>query len=149
MLKNYVWNYPKNINGSYCPIQQTSGVLGRWKDLILNKDSILQGINNLNHHIGLTILVNKYDGIDLPENACRLLVIDGLPTARNSIDKIRQSELSGSSNRVNQIVHKVEQGMGRGIRSNDDYCVIFLMGKDLTSQLYMEKPKTISRQKLN
>ncbi|HAT8176179.1 TPA: DEAD/DEAH box helicase family protein [Legionella pneumophila] len=107
-------------------------------DLILNKDSILQGIEQLKTtHIGLTILVNKYDGIDLPENACRLLVIDGLPTARNSIDKIRQSELSGSSNRVNQIVHKVEQGMGRGIRSNDDYCVIFLMGKDLTSQLYM------------
>lgn len=72
----------------------------------------------------------------MPENACRLLVIDGLPAARNNIDKIRQSELAGSSNKVNQIVHKVEQGMGRGVRSNDDYCVIFLMGKDLTSQLY-------------
>ncbi|WP_298624810.1 DEAD/DEAH box helicase family protein [uncultured Legionella sp.] len=106
-------------------------------DLILNKDTILQGIEQLKTtHIGLTILVNKYDGIDLPEDACRLLVIDGLPTARNNIDKIRQSELSGSSNRVNQIAHKVEQGMGRGVRSNDDYCVIFLMGKDLTSQLY-------------
>ncbi len=72
----------------------------------------------------------------LPDNACRLLVIDGLPDSRNKIDRIRQSELAGSTRRANQIVHKVEQGMGRGIRSNDDYCVIFLMGKDLTSQLY-------------
>lgn len=29
--------------------------------------------------VGLTVLVNKYDGIDLPDDACRILVIDGLP----------------------------------------------------------------------
>ena len=26
--------------------------------------------------------------------------------------------------------------MGRGVRSNDDYCVVFLMGKSLISHLY-------------
>jgi hypothetical protein len=26
--------------------------------------------------------------------------------------------------------------MGRGVRSNDDHCVVFLVGRDLTSQLY-------------
>ncbi|MDR3443595.1 MAG: helicase C-terminal domain-containing protein [Legionella sp.] len=111
-----------------------------WEDvaaLTLDKDNIHAGIEQLKiKHIGLTILVNRYDGIDLPDNACRLLVIDGLPDSRNKIDKIHQSELSGSTRRANQIVHRVEQGMGRGIRSNDDYCVIFLMGKDLTSHLY-------------
>ena len=111
-----------------------------WDDgdtLILDKDNIHEGIEKLKkEHVGLTILVNRYDGIDLPDNACRLLVIDGLPDSRNKIDRIRLSELAGSTRRANQIVHKVEQGMGRGIRSNDDYCVIFLMGKDLTSQLY-------------
>ena len=35
---------------------------------------------------GITILVNKYDGIDLPEDACRFLVIDGLPTMRSEYD---------------------------------------------------------------
>ena len=30
-------------------------------------------------HVGLVVLINKYDGIDLPDDACRVLVIEGLP----------------------------------------------------------------------
>jgi hypothetical protein len=30
----------------------------------------------------------------------------------------------------------VEQGMGRGVRSNDDYCAVLLIGKTLTRKLY-------------
>ena len=40
---------------------------------ILDKDSIEAGIQRLkNGHVGLTVLVNKYDGIDLPGKACEL-----------------------------------------------------------------------------
>ena len=31
-------------------------------------------------HVGLVVLVNKYDGIDLPREACELRVVDGVPT---------------------------------------------------------------------
>lgn len=52
-------------------------------DMILKKDNIYDGISKLKaQHVGLTILVNRYDGIDLPKSACRLLVIDGLPDVR-------------------------------------------------------------------
>ena len=74
----------------------------------------------------------------LPGDACRILVIDGLPDVRRKIDKVEQSILLGSTRHVNQVIQRIEQGMGRGIRSNDDYCVIFLVGKDLTSQLYSQ-----------
>lgn len=43
-------------------------------------------------HVGLVVLVNKYDGIDLPNDACRIPVIDGLPDVRRKIDIIRQSQ---------------------------------------------------------
>lgn len=87
-------------------------------------------------HIGLTILVNRFDGIDLPGSACRLLVIDGVPDVRRMIDKVEQGVLQGSDRQANQIIQRIEQGMGRGVRSNDDFCVVFLVGKDLTSQLF-------------
>lgn len=31
-------------------------------------------------HIGVVVLVNKYDGVDLPGKACRLLIIAGVPS---------------------------------------------------------------------
>lgn len=113
-----------------------------WKDQadqILNKDNLYEGVTRLKREkVGLTILVNRYDGIDLPKDACRFLVIDGLPVARRLIDKVEQVILMGSSRKVTQLVQKIEQGMGRGVRSSDDYCVVFLMGRNLTSQLYAE-----------
>lgn len=112
-----------------------------WSDissLTMDKDTIYDGVARLkSEHVGLAVLINRYDGIDLPESACRLLVIDGLPNSRSKIDKIRQNELSGSSYQFNEAIHTIEQGMGRGVRSNDDYCVVFLMGKDLTSRIYI------------
>ncbi len=113
-----------------------------WKDcadMILKKDNLHAGVKRLkSEKIGLTILVNRYDGIDLPKNACRLLVIDGLPDVRRQIDKIDQTLLLGSPRIASQLVQRIEQGMGRGVRSSDDHCVVFLMGRNLTSQLYAD-----------
>lgn len=108
-------------------------------DLILKAESLYKGVEKLKKgHVGLTVLINKYDGIDLPGDACRLLVIDGFPDVRRLIDKVKQSVLMGSDREINQIIQRVEQGMGRGVRSNDDYCVVFLTGKNLTRQLYSQ-----------
>jgi hypothetical protein len=65
-------------------------------------------------------------------------VIDGFPDVRRQIDKVKQSILMGSTKQINQILQRIEQGMGRGVRSNDDHCVVFLVGRDLTSQLYSQ-----------
>ena len=111
-----------------------------WKseaNLILSKDNIEEGIARLKKEkIGLTILVNRYDGIDLPKDACRFLVIDGLPVVKRQIDKIEQNITMESSRISGQLIQKLEQGMGRGVRSSDDYCAVFLMGRNLTSKLY-------------
>ena len=106
-------------------------------DLILLKDNLYKGVSRLKKEkVGLTILVNRYDGIDLPKDACRFLVIDGLPIVRRLIEKVESNILMGSSKKAAQLVQIIEQGMGRGIRSSDDYCAVFLMGRTLTSQLY-------------
>lgn len=111
-----------------------------WQDIadsVLKKGNIQSGIKALkNTKTGLTVLVNRYDGIDLPNDACRLLVIDGLPDVRRMIDKVEEGMLLGTERAATQITQRVEQGMGRGVRSNDDYCAVLLMGRSLTRKLY-------------
>lgn len=113
-----------------------------WQDvanLTLDTENLYAGVEKLKKgHVGLTILINRYDGVDLPGNACRLLIIDGFPDVRKQIDKVKQSILLGSGRLANQNIQRIEQGMGRGVRSNDDYCVVLLMGRDLTNQLYSQ-----------
>ncbi|WP_440807855.1 DEAD/DEAH box helicase family protein [Pseudomonas syringae] len=111
-----------------------------WEDIadsILNKGNIHDGIKALKKTAsGLTVLVNRYDGVDLPNEACRLLVIDGLPDVRRMIDKVEEGILLGTDRSATQTTQRVEQGMGRGVRSNDDYCAVLLIGRSLTRKLY-------------
>ena len=86
--------------------------------------------------VGLVVVVNKYDGIDLPYNACRLLILDGLPDVRRLADKIEHLCLSGSNIATGREIQKIEQGMGRGVRATDDHCAVLLMGRSLVNQLY-------------
>lgn len=112
-----------------------------WQDVadhILDSESLNSGVASLKRrHEGLVIVINKYDGIDLPKSACTVLVIDGLPDVRRKIDKVEESALQGTETTLGRKIQKIEQGMGRGIRSKDDYCVVFLMGHSLVSHLYV------------
>lgn len=84
---------------------------------------------------GITILVNKYDGVDLPDDACRFLVVDGLPTMRSEYD-VAVYNINPNDKRIcRELIQKIEQGMGRGVRSNNDYCVVVLMGNKLANVL--------------
>jgi hypothetical protein len=138
-IKSFCKSMSKNVN--VVVIVPSESRAKWWRneaDLILNKDNLYQGITDLKtiRKQGLTILTNRYDGVDLPKESCRLLVIDGLPTFSRLIDKIETNILRGTSRKTSQLVQKIEQGMGRGVRSNDDYCAVLLMGRDLTSRLY-------------
>lgn len=115
---------------------------GFWADvvtpgLVLSADNLREGVERLRTTKGnLAVLVNKYDGVDLPGDACRILVVDGLPDARRLADKHEQGVLRASDRYRARQVQRIEQGMGRAIRSNEDYCVVVLMGAQLLRTLY-------------
>jgi len=81
-------------------------------------------------------LVNKYDGIDLPFDACHLLVLDGLPEAYGAIDRADANAIEDTPAFMGRQIQRIEQGMGRGVRSNDDYCVVLLLGARLTERIW-------------
>ena len=74
---------------------------------------------------------NRYDGIDLPKESCRLLILDGLPRGTNVYDLYRAAVLEGSGVINATIAQRVEQGMGRGTRGAGDHCVVVITGNDL------------------
>jgi hypothetical protein len=115
-----------------------------WRDvategMILTADNIEEGVHKLRTSKGnLAVLVNKYDGIDLPDETCRILVVDGLPDTRRLLDRYEQGTLSDSDRYLSRQVQRIEQGMGRAIRSNEDYCVVICMGSRLLGTLYAQ-----------
>ena len=98
-----------------------------------NIDEIVEELKS-GKYIGKTIFVNRYDGIDLPGDSCRLLVVDGLPPLNSIKDRYIQSVAPESTILLREQIQRIEQGMGRGVRSNDDTCCIVLMGDEL--QMY-------------
>lgn len=77
------------------------------------------------------VFTQRYDGIDLPDASCRILVIDGMPYGEGTIEKYDASKSKVSDSHRVRLVHRIEQGMGRAVRSHVDYAVVILTGPDL------------------
>ncbi|MDD5891459.1 MAG: DEAD/DEAH box helicase family protein [Bacteroidales bacterium] len=79
----------------------------------------------------LVVFVNRYDGIDLADNQCRILALDSLPTMGNLSDRYELACREDSQIINTKIAQKIEQGLGRSVRSEKDYSVILMIGEDL------------------
>lgn len=86
------------------------------------------------------VLVNEYDGVDLPDSTCRVLVLDSLPSYRTLMDSYLQEMRPSSGTIRRQLAQRVEQGMGRAIRGSSDWCIVMIVGNDITNFL-SEKSK--------
>jgi len=76
---------------------------------------------------------NRYDGVDLPDDACRVLIIDGMPSGESLASRHDALVPGRPSASQNRIVHRIEQGMGRAVRSHVDYAVVIFCGPELAS----------------
>lgn len=81
------------------------------------------------------VLVNRYDGVDLPDDACRVLVFDGKPYSESLIDLYEEDCRPDSEATLMRTVRTIEQGMGRSVRGEKDYSVIIIVGGDITRLL--------------
>lgn len=74
---------------------------------------------------------NRYDGIDLPDNSCRILILDSKPFFDSLLDRYEEDCRIGSDIMNIRVAQKVEQGLGRSVRGEKDYSIIVLIGGDL------------------
>lgn len=87
---------------------------------------------------GPVIFANRYDGIDLPGDSCRLLIMSGLPAGTTSYELFRAGALHGGVTITRILAQRIEQGIGRGARGSGDFCVVLLEGADLSGWVAKE-----------
>ena len=81
------------------------------------------------------VLVNRYDGIDLPDATCRILMFDSKPYSESLIDLYAEHVRPNSKATLVKTMRTIEQGMGRSVRGEKDYSVIIVVGPDLVRTL--------------
>lgn len=81
----------------------------------------------------IVVFAQRYDGVDLPDSACRLLIVDGLPLAESLADRQDASKTGLVTGMRGKVATKIEQGLGRAVRSSSDYCAVILGGRDIAS----------------
>ena len=77
------------------------------------------------------VINNRYDGIDLPDESCRVLIMDSMPSLNNYSDRYEEKCCPNSEIINKKIAQKIEQGIGRAVRGEKDYCAILVIGSDI------------------
>lgn len=83
----------------------------------------------------VAILANRYDGIDLPGDDCRVLILEGLPSATHAQERFFVERLGASALLNDRILTRVTQAFGRCTRSSTDYAAVVVLGEKLHQHL--------------
>lgn len=135
--------YPKLSKAALVPSFSKATDWGKFNSIMSNSNTILDDIKYLksDSRTKTVVFTNRYDGIDLPDYTCRILVIDSMPFLDTLEDKYIESVLPNSDTILKKQAQKIEQGMGRSVRGEKDYSVIIMIGTDLVRFIKSNKNK--------
>lgn len=86
-------------------------------------------------------LANRYDGVDLPDDACRLVVLSGLPKQSDLQERFLYNSLGAHNVLQERIRARLVQGMGRATRNPHDFSTVVVLGGELTN--FMFRPEVL------
>ena len=81
---------------------------------------------------GVLALANRYDGMDFPDDQCRVTVLDGSPAGQDLQERFLVESLRAGRVLEERMRTRVIQGAGRSTRGLKDYSVVVVLGDDLT-----------------
>ena len=79
----------------------------------------------------LLALAGRYDGLDLPDDNCRVLVLSDSPAAVNPLERHLSERWKMGPVLRTRVRTRLTQGMGRCTRSATDFAVIVWLGQSL------------------
>jgi hypothetical protein len=88
---------------------------------------------------GVLALANRYDGLDLADDACRLTVLDGLPSGEHLQERFLVRSLRAGRVIEERLRTRVVQGAGRCTRGLKDHSAVIVLGDDLTR--FLQRPE--------
>lgn len=123
-----------------CPSHKSTS---SWTPLarVYEKEEGHQGIQDFANSTGAEKLAfaARFDGIDLPGKACRVLVLDGLPQGSTLFRSFQDQSLSIERLKVSNVGIRVTQAIGRIFRSNTDHGAVVVVGHEL--QRWLKNPE--------
>lgn len=81
---------------------------------------------------GVLGLANRYDGMDLPGDDCRIVILGGKPDAVSLQEKFLSERADASAALAERLRTRIVQGAGRATRGPNDYAVVVVLGSDIT-----------------
>lgn len=81
------------------------------------------------------VLVGRYDGVDLPGDTCRMMIIDDLPRGSGPLEHFQWHNLKLSSSLRSTIASRIIQSFGRISRGMSDHGVVMITGRELVRWL--------------
>lgn len=94
----------------------------------------------VNRDNAVAIVANRYDGIDLLGDECRLLVASGLPRATNIQEQFLMTRMAVPFLYNDRIRTRIVQATGRCTRSSTDYAAVVILGEHLNT--FLLRPET-------
>jgi len=91
----------------------------------------------------VSVLANRYDGIDLSGDECRMLIIEGLPKASNLQELFFMSRMAASIVLNDRIRTRIIQAVGRCTRSATDYAAVCIIGDDFSDWLILDDKRSL------
>lgn len=84
---------------------------------------------------GHFIMVGRFDGIDLPHDQCRLMVIDGLPTGGSLMERFTFDRLNLRAELAAKVATRLTQLFGRINRGQKDFGIYVVASEELKDWL--------------
>jgi len=89
------------------------------------------------------LLKARYDGVDLPGDTCRVMVIDELPSGIGTLERFLWEKLGLNVVLRSTVASRIVQSFGRISRGMSDYGVVFLTGSLLNWILIPDNQKLL------
>lgn len=113
-----------------------------WKDIAVapNRDEFSAKLQSFRSaETGAFMLVSRIDGIDLPQDTCRVMLIDGAPTGSSLMDQYLFLYLSLRNVNSTKMAGRITQLLGRINRGRSDYSAFIVYGDDVNVWLKTER----------
>ena len=88
-------------------------------------------------------LAARYDGLDLPGDTCRMMVLDELPQGMGPLERFQWERLNMQNSLRSLLASRLVQSFGRISRGMSDHGVVVLTGKRLVEWLLVPRNRSL------
>ncbi|UWD79347.1 DEAD/DEAH box helicase [Curtobacterium flaccumfaciens] len=103
---------------------------------VMRKDDVEESMDDFaDADRAVAVLANRYDGIDLPGEACRCVTLAGYPGITNLQEQFYSARARSSSVSDERVRSRVVQGLGRCTRHPRDWALVVVADAETTTYL--------------